>query len=117
MSGRGKRWTSRRKQRDLANVWRRPVDLAANNGRPIDQLIDVVERCPPTGNAISKMEPSESDLTNLNLPPWFATKLDEMASPNPIPSGFVVKNGSNIRSWSSAEIPCPESWTDINTVV
>ena len=76
--------------------------------RSIDQPFDAVERCPPTGNASSKMEPSESDLTSLNLPPWFAIKVEEMASPNPMPPGFVVKNGSNMRSRSAAEIPGPE---------
>ena len=74
------------------------------------------ERCPPTGIASSKMEPPESELTSLNLPPWFATKVEEMARPNPIPPGFVVKNGSNMRSWFSTDIPGPESATDINTV-
>ena len=42
-----------------------------------------VERCPPAGIASSKTEPSDSDLTNLNLPPDLATKVEEMASPNP----------------------------------
>jgi hypothetical protein len=86
------------------------------NQRASDQFFDTGERCTPTGIASSKMEPSESDLISLNLPPRFVTKVEEMASPNPIPPGFVVKNGSNIRSRSSAEIPGPESWTDINTV-
>jgi len=70
----------------------------------------------PTVIASSKMEPSVSDLTNFNLPPWFATKVEQMASPNPMPSGFVVKNGSNMRSWSAAEMPGPVSWTNSNTV-
>ena len=79
----------------------------------IDQLTEKVE---PTGIASSKMEPSDSDLTRLNLPPYLATKVEEIASPSPIASGFVVKNGSNMRSRSLAEIPGPESWTEINTV-
>src|SRR5215204_7160198 len=69
-------------------------------------------RCPPTGIASSKIEPSGSDLISLNLPPRFAIKVEEMASPNPIPPGCVVKNGSNMSSQSSAEIPGPESWTN-----
>ena len=34
------------------------------------------ERRPPTGIASSKMEPSEPDLTSLNSPPWFLTKVE-----------------------------------------
>ena len=88
-------------------VWTTAVQLIARYA---------VERCPPAGIASSKTEPSDSDLTDLNLAPDPATKVEEMASPNPIPSGFVVKTGSNMRTRSSAEIPGPESWTDINTV-
>jgi hypothetical protein len=51
-----------------------------------------------------------------NLPPWFATTVKQIASPNPVPPDFVVKNGSNMRSRSSIGIPGPESWTDSNTV-
>ena len=87
-------------------VWTTALQLIARYG---------IERCPPAGIASSKKEPSDSDLT-INLSPDLATKVEEMASPNPIPSGFVVKNGSNMRTRSSAEIPGPESWTDINTV-
>jgi hypothetical protein len=68
------------------------------------------------GSASSKMDPSDSDLTSVNWPPAASTKLEEIASPNPTPSGFVVKNGSKMRSLVSVEIPGPESWTDINTV-
>src|SRR6476646_8620776 len=74
------------------------------------------ERCPPIGIASSKIEPSESDLTSRNLPPWFSTTVKQIASPIPIPPDFVVKNGSNMRSRSSTGIPGPESWTESNTV-
>src|SRR5258706_9076957 len=74
------------------------------------------ECCPPTGIASSKIEPSESDLTSRNLPPWFSTTVKQIASPSPIPPDFVVKNGSNIRSRSSTRIPGPESWTESITV-
>ena len=68
------------------------------------------------GIARTKMEPSESDLISVNLPPRLATKVEEIASPSPMPSDFVVKKGSNIRGRSSIEIPDPESWIDNNTV-
>ena len=51
----------------------------------------------PTGIESSKIEPSASDLTSRNLPPWFSATVKQMASPNPMPPDFVVKNGSNIR--------------------
>src|SRR6266513_2984103 len=44
----------------------------------------------------SKVLPSESDLRSRNWPPWFSITEYEMASPNPIPQDFVVKNGSNM---------------------
>ncbi len=50
------------------------------------------------------------------LPPCLSTTVELIASPNPIPPDFVVKNGSNMRSRSSTGIPGPESWTDSNTV-
>jgi hypothetical protein len=71
---------------------------------------------PPTGSASSKIEPSESDLTSRNLPSWFSTTVEQIASPNPIPLDFVVKNGSKMRYRSSRGIPGPESCTDSNTV-
>ena len=51
----------------------------------------------PTGIESSKIEPSASDLTSRNLPPWFSATVKQMASPNPMPPDFVAKNGSNIR--------------------
>src|SRR3954447_22529764 len=64
------------------------------------------------GMVSSKALPSESDLRSRNLPPWSSITEYEIASPNPIPPDFVVKNGSNMRSRSSAGIPGPESSTD-----
>jgi hypothetical protein len=62
---------SRHRARRIASTidGRRCVLLNVRCRVPIDQLIDVVERFPPTGIASSKMEPSESDFTSLNLPP------------------------------------------------
>ena len=50
------------------------------------------------GISNSKTEPLTSDLTSLSFPPHLATRLEEMASPNPIPPCFVVKKGSKMRS-------------------
>src|SRR5258705_12567194 len=95
-------WPSARKLNSLARLAVRWVQHGAYSA----------ECCPPTGIASSKIEPSESDLTSRNLPPWFSTTVKQIASPIPIPPDFVVKNGSNIRSRSWTGIPGPESWTE-----
>ena len=83
------RWCSLRRGR-------RPETL--HNRRHAPRAPTQPRLLPHTGIVISKMEPSESDLTSRSLPPWFSTAVRQIASPKPIPSDLVVKNGSNKRS-------------------
>ena len=50
-------------------------------------------------------------------PPWFATIVDVIASPSPVPfpAGFVVKKGSRIFARRSFGTPGPSSSTWIAT--
>ena len=47
-----------------------------------------------------------------NRPSWASTIDLQIDRPIPIPSGFVVKSGLNIRSMSCGPIPVPVSATD-----
>ena len=42
-------------------------------------------------------------------PPLCLTMPYTVASPRPVPSAFVVKNGSNTRAWVCSSMPLPVS--------
>jgi hypothetical protein len=50
-------------------------------------------------------------LATLMWPPLWVMMPYTLASPSPVPRGFVVKNGSNTRRRVSLSIPAPVSLT------
>jgi hypothetical protein len=65
----------------------------------------------PTGKMSWNRAPFSPSDNAERLPPWRSTIMRQMASPNPIPSGFVVMNGSNMPLSRLGLIPGPESST------
>jgi hypothetical protein len=63
------------------------------------------------------VEPRPGFETTSIEPPFCSTAPYTIASPSPVPepAGFVVKNGSKIRAWTSSLIPSPVSVTVITT--
>ena len=61
--------------------------------------------------------PRPSSLWTFTQPPWLRTMPCTVDNPSPVPLpwAFVVKNGSKIRSATSAGIPVPESITSSST--
>ena len=58
-------------------------------------------------NVRRKVAPAPGALCTVSMPPcvWTMPKLTLRPSPVPAPSGFVVKNGSNIRFCTSTDMP------------
>src|ERR1700704_4716493 len=67
------------------------------------------------GKVISKIDPWGLDLARTRLPSYLSTIVRQIARPNPIPAGLVVKNASNMWFWSCGGTPAPVSWTDRRT--
>jgi hypothetical protein len=57
------------------------------------------------GKAKENVVPFPSLLSTEMVPPWASTSLLQMANPNPVPLGFVVKNGVKSFPMFSFEIP------------
>jgi hypothetical protein len=64
---------------------------------------------------MSKRDPAPIALCTFMAPSCLLTISRTLASPRPLPSGRVVKNGSNIRSSVALSMPRPES--EIETIV
>ena len=66
-----------------------------------------------SGSRTSKLAPRAGALPSRIEPPWDSTMPYATASPRPVPfpRGFVVKNGSKMRSRSASSTPIPVSVT------
>ncbi len=100
----------------LVELRQRVLGLGARGwktGRPWRSLRSSGADLPPTGgyseivgSDIVTVVPRSDDCTAMR-PPCCLTMRLTMARPRPVPLALVVKNGSNIRAWSSAETPGP----------
>src|SRR6185312_779570 len=88
--------------------------------RRAHELMIVNEKHPHVGHCPSwrargmrtvKLVPRPTALSTAMRPPWLRTMPSQIASPSPepLPGGLVVKNGSKARSATAAGMPTPES--------
>src|SRR5260370_1178298 len=62
-----------------------------------------------TGSLIRTSVPWPTRLCTVSVPPWRSTTERAIDMPSPVPSVFVVKNGSNARARTSSVMPTPVS--------
>src|SRR5712692_6682202 len=62
-----------------------------------------------TGSLIRTSVPWPTRLCTVSVPPWRSTTERAIDMPSPVPSVFVVKNGSNARARTSSVMPAPVS--------
>ncbi len=97
----------------IARTARRPTRPLASRARAC--VLD--KRAGAIGSASRKRVPPPSRGSHVTAPPCASTIWRVIASPSPVPSPFVEKNGSKTRARMSSAIPPPRSPTSITTLI